>query len=519
MNLGGAFKGYAIDVLLGDFGGKGLQIISKPDQVGEVREARAACVRRILQITETRMNMETRLKPPAGSSDVAMHLNADDMYRKITIRIIPFLLVCYVISFLDRINISFAILSMKTELGFTPIVYGLAAGTYAIGYIIFEVPSNLLLERIGARKTFLRIMVLWGIASASLMFVRHPLEFYVIRFFLGCFEAGFFPGVLLYLTYWYPQDRRAGIVSWFFAGVAIAGLAGGLLSGFIMQHLQGVWGLAGWQWMFVFEGLPASILGIVAYFYLGDSPKHVSWLSESEKIRIANDLNEDGITATANSMKDRPLLSALADWRVYLLSFVYFGVACGTFVISFWLPTIIKEAGVKSMVEVSLYSAIPYGIGILGIIGISRRSDKLGERRWHYCVCSILGALAICGMTLRGLSLPGLLAFATAAVFFGYASLPVFWAASTSYLRKTATAGGIALVSSIGMVGGFVSPLVIGVLKDRTGSLNSGIYLMESIFVIGGLLILLMPKDKRSMKTPIVGRTINLRQVMSDDAK
>jgi MFS family permease len=465
------------------------------------------------------MNMETRLKLPSGSGDVAMDLNADDMYRKITIRIIPFLLVCYVISFLDRINISFAILSMKTELGFTQTVYGLAAGAYAIGYIIFEVPSNLILERIGARKTFLRIMVLWGVASASLMFVRHPLEFYVIRFILGCFEAGFFPGVLLYLTYWYPPGRRAGIVSWFFAGVAIAGLAGGLLSGFIMQNLQGVWGLAGWQWMFACEGLPASILGIVAYFYLGDSPRQVSWLSESEKKRIAEDLNEGEVTKKADLTKKQSLLSVFSDRRVYILSFVYFGVACGTFVISFWLPTIIKEAGVKSMVEVSLYSAIPYSIGIVGIIGISRISDKFMERRWHYCVCSILGAFAICGMTLKGLSLPGLLAFATAAVFFGYASLPVFWAAATSYLDKTVAAGGIALIGSIGMFGGFVSPAVIGIVKDRTGSLNSGIYLMECIFVAGGLLMLSMPKDQRVVKRPVAVRTIDLSQAMPGDAE
>jgi MFS family permease len=464
------------------------------------QEVRAASMSRILQTTETRMNMETRLTPHAGAGDEATYLNPDDTYRKVTIRIIPFLLVCYVISFLDRINISFAILSMKAELGFTETVYGFAAGAYAIGYIIFEVPSNLVLERIGARKTFLRIMFLWGLASVSLMFVRHPSEFYVIRFILGCFEAGFFPGVLLYLTYWYPQGRRAGIVSWFFAGVAIAGLAGGLMSGFIMERLHGVSGLSGWQWMFILEGLPASVLGVVAYYYLGDGPGDVSWLSDTEKTRIANDLFEDELASIADSTKGQSLLSALADWRVYVLSFIYFGVACGTFVISFWLPTIIKEAGVKSVVQVSLYSAIPYSIGIIGIIGISRHSDKRGERRWHYCVCSILGAMAICGMTLKGLNLPELLAFATAAVFFGYGSLPVFWAASTSYLRKKAAAGGIALVSSIGMLGGFVSPLVIGVLKDRTGSLSSGIYLMECMFVIGGLLILVMPKRQKKLE-------------------
>jgi MFS family permease len=444
------------------------------------------------------MNTETYVIAQAGPGNAAALSNSNDTYRKITIRIIPFLLVCYVISFLDRINISFAILSMKTELGFTETVYGLAAGIYTIGYIIFEVPSNLMLERIGARKTFLRIMFLWGLASASLMFVKHPTEFYVIRFILGCFEAGFFPGILLYLTYWYPQNRRAGIISWFFAGVAIAGLAGGLMSGFIMEHLHGAWGLSGWQWMFILEGLPASILGVIAYYYLGDGPQDVPWLNESEKACIANDLAADEAAAKAASSKGHSLLSALADWRIYVLSFIYFGVACGTFVISFWLPTIIKGAGVSNIVQISLYSAIPYGIGILGIIGISRHSDKRDERRWHYCLCSILGAAAICAMTIKGLSLPVLLAFATAAVFFGYGSLPVFWAASTSYLRKTAAAGGIALVSSIGMLGGFASPLVIGILKDRTGSLGSGIYLMECMFVIGGLLILLMPKLQRN---------------------
>jgi D-galactonate transporter len=425
--------------------------------------------------------------------------SSDDeaLFRKISWRIIPFLFVSYVVSMIDRVNIGFAQLQMKQDLAFNDAIYGFGAGIFFIGYFLFEVPSNLLLEKIGARRTFSRIMVCWGLVSAGMMFVTTPWQFYTLRFLLGAFEAGFFPGIVLYITYWYPARRRATVVSWFFAGVAIAGVIGGVLSGYLMSGMAGVSGLRGWQWMFVIEGLPASVLGVIAYFYLCDGPQHVRWLSGAEKQQLAALLDADAHDAAASAKTDS-FGTALKSAKVYLLSFVYFTLACGSFALSFWAPTLIREAGVRDLASVGLYTAIPYAIGAIGIVLISRHSDATLERRRHFVICAIGGALALACLTLPLAALTAKLAILTVAIVLIYAAIPVFWAIPSRYLGNAAAAGGIALISSIGQIGGFASPYAIGLIKSQTGRLDNGLYLMSALLLLGALVVHRVMRERRA---------------------
>ncbi len=294
------------------------------------------------------------------------------LFRKIAWRIVPFLFLCYVVSFLDRINIGFAQLQMKHDLGFSDAMYGLGAAVFYVGYVFCEVPSNMLLARFGARRTFMRIMLLWGLASTGMMFVSQPSHFYVLRFLLGVFEAGFFPGIVLYLTYWFPANRRAAAISVFFAGVAVAGVLGGLLSGWIMRDMSGVLGLHGWQWMFAIEGAPAILLGVVAWFWLCDRPEHARWLSDAERERLAADLAAD--RARTGAPAPHSLRQVLAEPRTYLFAFIYFSLTTALLMLLFWMPLMIREFGIHDVVQISLLSVVPNAIGAAGLIAIARRS-------------------------------------------------------------------------------------------------------------------------------------------------
>lgn len=411
------------------------------------------------------------------------------IYRKITLRLIPFLFICYVAAYLDRINIGFAQLQMKQDLGFSDAVYGLGAGIFFFGYMLFEVPSNLLLAKIGARKTLLRIMVIWGLISAGMMFVQTPTQLYIARFLLGVFEAGFFPGIILYLTYWYPSGMRARIIALFMSGIAIAGILGGPLSGWIMNDLAGVNGWKGWQWMFLLEGLPAVALGILVLFILDDRPCEANWLSAREKEIVKETLEQDqlglGIPHHAS------LRHALRDPKIYLLSFAYFTFIAGTYVITFWLPTIVKGFGITDPMRIGLLTAIPYIAGAIGMVVMSKHSDKTRERRWHTAVCAFVGAAGLVAATfLNGDLTWALLALAIATIGI-LATMPLFWAMPTAYLSGAAAAGGIALINSLGLIGGFVSPFVIGWIKTATGSVNYGLYFMSALLVLGGVVLLI----------------------------
>jgi MFS family permease len=403
--------------------------------------------------------------------------SADEaLYRKVSRRIVPFLFVCYVVSFLDRINIGFAQLQLKQDLGFSDATYGLGAGMFYVGYVLFEVPGNLLLAKYGARRSFVRIMLLWGVASVSMMFVASPRQFYVLRFLLGVFEAGFFPGIVLYLTWWYPVHRRASVMSIFFAGVMAAGVLGGLVSGWILRDMAGLMGLKGWQWMFVLEGIPAVALGVIGRFVLQDHPDDAKWLSPAEKARLAANLGEGVRSGRASA-------AGLRDPRVYLFAAAYFALTAATLTLNFWTPLMIRDFGVADVVRVSLYSVIPNAAGAVGLLVIARQADRRAAHARCFAWCATGGAAALVALTTHPDSLLVGLALLSAAMVLLFAALPVFWAIPAAYLPAEARAGGIAMISSIGTTSGIVGPLAIGRIRTATGSMDGALYLLGALVV------------------------------------
>lgn len=420
----------------------------------------------------------------------------DALYRKIALRVVPFLFLCYVVSFLDRINIGFAQLQMKHDLGFSDAMYGLGAAIFYIGYVVCEVPSNMLLARFGARRTFARIMLLWGVASVGTMFVQTPGQFYALRFALGVFEAGFFPGIVLYLTYWFPAAGRAAMLSIFFAGVAVAGVLGGLFSGWLMRETTGVLGLAGWRWMFAIEGAPALVLGVLSLTWLVDGPKQAAWLNTEEKARVAQALAHETRDA-AREHGSGAFAQALRTPRVYLLAFIYFSLTCASLTLNFWMPLMIRDFGITDVVSISLYTAVPNALGVVGLIAIARHSDRTGERRRHFAFCTIGGGMALVALTAHLSSFAAMLAILCCATILIFAALPIFWTMPSHCLSTAAAAPGIALVSSIGITSGIVSPWVIGQIKVRTGSMDDALYLLTALLVASGCAVLLTMREAR----------------------
>jgi len=410
----------------------------------------------------------------------------DAVYRKVSWRLVPFLLLCYVVAYLDRVNVGFAKLQMLNDLQFSETVYGLGAGIFFIGYFLFEVPSNLLLEKIGARKTLARITILWGLASMAMIFVKTPGQFYALRFLLGIFEAGFFPGVVLYLTYWFPAARRARINGLFMTSFAIAGVIGGPLAGFIMSAMDGVDGLANWQWLFVIEGIPSVLAGVAVLMYLPEKPVNAKWLSEQEQALVTRDIeNEARDPAKHSALKD-----AFANSRVWLCAAIYFCVVSGNATIAFWSPSIIKELGVQGNLQIGLVSAIPFVAGTIAMVLNGIHSDRTGERRMH---CALATLLAAVGLTLTGFFLHSavlaLVALTLASVGI-LAAFPVFWSLPSAFLAGTAAAGGIALINSIGNLAGFVAPYMIGWFKTTTGQLASGLYFVAALEACATVLVI-----------------------------
>ncbi|SAL04666.1 major facilitator transporter [Caballeronia arationis] len=417
---------------------------------------------------------------PAPTSSAPVDTTDDALFRKVSLRIIPFLFLCYVVAILDRNNIGFAQLQMKHDLSLTDAAYSLGAVFFFIGYVLFEVPSNMLLHKFGARKTFARIMFLWGSVSVLMVVVSSTTQFYTLRFLLGVFEAGFFPGIVFYLTYWFPARRRAGALSIFYAGVAIAGVLGGLVSGWIMRGMDGVYGIHGWQWMLAIEGAPAVILGIVAFFYLKDNPSVASWLSAGEKRRLSEILAFD----SKPSEHSHSFLAALSNKYVYIFSFVYFCLTSAMLLLLFWMPTMIKEFGITDIVQISLYSAIPNAIGAVGVIVIARNSDRRNERKWHFVLCGAGAAVALSLLTAHGIGFTVSMALLTAAAVCVYAAHPIFWSVPASFFRGPNAAASIALVSSIGVSSGTITPYLIGLIKTYTGSMNNAFYFIAALLVI-----------------------------------
>jgi MFS transporter, ACS family, tartrate transporter len=404
--------------------------------------------------------------------------------RKVTWRLIPFLFVLYVIAWLDRVNVGFAGLQMNADLGFSSATFGLGSGIFFLGYCLFEIPSNIILERVGARLWIARIMVTWGLISAGLMLVRTPPLFYMLRFLLGVAEAGFFPGVIYYLSLWYPTAQRARAIAAFMTAVPVTGLIGGPLSGALLG-LDGIYGLKGWQWLFLLEGLPAMVLGISVIFYLNDRPETTRWLAPAER-----DWLVETLAAERNACPLRPdIRVALTDGTVWKLGIIFLLVAAGFYGYSFWGPLIIKSLTGLSNFEVGLVLGAISVVTILGMLLNGYHSDRTGERAIHIAMPLLVSAVGLVGCAL--LRQPVLAVTALALVPLGHcASYGPFWSMPTQFLTGPAAAAGIALVTMIANVGGFAGPALIGVLKARTGTHTDAFLLLGGLAVIAALLAL-----------------------------
>ncbi|MCA8296702.1 MFS transporter [Burkholderia sp. AU30198] len=406
------------------------------------------------------------------------------LYRKLNWRLLPLLLLCYTFAYLDRVNIGFAKLHMQSALGFSDAAYGLGAGIFFLGYVLFEIPSNLLLPRIGARKTISRIMVLWGLTSAGMMFVHDETSFYVLRFLLGVFEAGFAPGMIFYLTYWYGTRRMAGVMAIVMLAGPIGGIVGSPLSTWLMTALDGAHGLAGWQWMFVVEGLPCALLGLLVFKVLADRPDDAAWLTDRERSLLASELHTPAAGHHAFGQAAR-------DPRVYLLAFAYFTMICGIYAVSFWLPSILKANGVTDTMQIGFYSMIPYIAAAGAMLVIGRRSDRRDERRLHSAVSALVAAAALAAATFSDGNLAISLVCMTIATAMTWAAYTVFWAIPSQYLTGNAAAGGIALINTIGLIGGFLSPTVIGEIRTATGSMQAGLLVIVALMVAGAVTLIM----------------------------
>jgi MFS family permease len=415
-------------------------------------------------------------------------------YRAVTMRCVPLLFTCFVLNYMDRTNIGFAQLRMGHDLGISNVQYGLGASIFFVSYSLFAVPSNLLMTRIGARRLISTCLFLWGLIAAGTMFIHTAREFYVVRFLLGVVESGFFPGVIYYFTRWYPSDRRANATGIFQSATVVAGIVSGVLSGALMTYTNGYRGLHGWQWMFLLEGLPSSIMGIIVLFHLEDEPKAAKWLSDGEKKIILNALEQD----VANLSGRHSWGEALGDWKIYLLGLIFFLAVIGTYVLAFWQPAMIRGFGVPSIMMIGIYSTIPAVAAVIAKIWIGHHSDVKRELGWHFAVPALAGALGMLLMPLfphnpvMGIAC---LTLATAGV---HGCIPVFWSVPGLYLSGAAAAGGIALISTIGNTAGVVGPAFLGFIKSYTGSFDAGMYAMSGLLMFAAVLVLLLVPRKKT---------------------
>ncbi|HEY0327948.1 MAG TPA: MFS transporter [Rhodopseudomonas sp.] len=411
-----------------------------------------------------------------------------EIYSRLLRRLIPFLLICYVVAYLDRINVGFAKLQMLSDLKFSETVYGLGAGIFFLGYVLFEIPSNLVLVRVGPRIWIGRIMVTWGIVSVLMMYVTSPAMFYGLRFLLGAAEAGFIPAILYYLTIWFPSSHRGKASALFLAGIPLSGIIGGPLSGWLMTGMNGVAGLSGWQWMFMLEGIPAVLLGVLCFFYLDNDIESAKWLSGTDKARIKSDLAREASEKRLHTSRQ-----GFASGRVWLLSCTYFFFTMGLYGLSFWLPSIIKETGVKDPLNVGLLTAIPYLGALIAMYLIGRSSDRNQERRWHLALPALVGAIGLTLSVIYAHDTVLALAALTLAAMGVLTCIPQFYVLPPAILSGPAAAMGLAVANSVGSVAGFISPYLLGWIKDLTGSTNIGVIVLAGALVIGALMVFANP--------------------------
>ncbi|MFM0616379.1 MFS transporter [Paraburkholderia nemoris] len=409
------------------------------------------------------------------------------LFRKIGWRILPFILLSYLICYVDRVNIGFAKLQFLKDLNLTEAQFGFAAALFFVTYSAFDIPSNMLLARVGVRKTLMRIMLLWGTFSALQMFVRSAPQLYALRLLFGAAEAGFIPGIMLYLTYWFPNALRGRVTSLFLLGIPISGIVGAPISGAIMQHMHDVLGLRGWQWLFLLEAIPALAIGVVAYFYLDDSPEQAGWLTVEEKRTLATALTHDQAQSPRASVGS--LRETLRDPRLYLIALVNFSANCVTNAISFWTPSILKSVGVSDLGQIGWLTGGISAVAAIGMVAACRSSDRLMERRWHYSCAGLLVASSLVALPLAQHSLAGTVALMMCAATGAYIILALYWTIPTAYLHGRGAAGGLAFVSMVGAIGSGVSPSIMGWLRVETGSFYVGLSVMSIIAVAGIVLV------------------------------
>jgi ACS family tartrate transporter-like MFS transporter len=412
--------------------------------------------------------------------------------RKVRWRLIPFLFLLYIVAYLDRVNVGFAAIDMNLDLGFSAAVYGFGSGIFFLSYTLLEVPSNLMLARFGARVWIARIMLTWGVLSSSMIFVNSEATFYVLRFLLGAAEAGFFPGVILYLTQWFPQRERARAVGLFMTATAMAGVIGAPISSALLR-LDGLWGLQGWQWLFLVEGIPAVLLVPLVLFYMTERPADAKWLTAPEREWLAGEMLREQVESSHHIVT---LRGALATPTLWIAALPYFCIVIAFYGISFWLPQLVQSMSSLGSATIVLLTAIPYISATVGLVVVGSLSDRARERRWHVAVPCLIGATGFV-LTVLAPATPAVALTTLSIAAFGiWGTLGPFWAIPTALLRGTAAAGGIALVNSIGNVGGFVGPYLMGWIRDATGGFTAGLLTLAGILVLGAVIVLRLEEPK-----------------------
>ncbi len=410
------------------------------------------------------------------------------VYRKISWRIIPFLFLCYVFAYVDRVNVGFAKLQMQQDLRISDAAYGAGAGIFFIGYFFFEIPCNIALQKIGARHWLGPIIIVWGLVSASTMFVKSELGFYAVRFLLGVVESGFFPGVILYLTFWFTRRYRAKMVALFMTAIPLSGVIGGPISGGLLDKMSSVGGLRGWQWLFLTEAIPSILAGFATLYFLPDGPKKAKWLSPEEREFVAAELEEEDAAKRVVGRAGHSLGDAFRSGRVWALCFIYFGFVMGNYGLSFFLPQMLKDTISKDPFTIGLLTAIPWGAAAIAMVVVGHHSDKTGERCWHVAIPGLIGAIAFAISAIPGISgVVGLMAItvATAGIAAAYTT---FWALPSMFVTGLAASASIAWINSVGNLGGYVSPALVGKIRDATHSMTLALLMLSAACVVSVIL-------------------------------
>lgn len=433
------------------------------------------------------MNSLATVQPQITAADD----REETIWRRAVWRILPILTVSYIFAYLDRINVGIAKLQMSSDLAFSETVYGLGAGIFFIGFFFFQIPSNMALHRFGARRLLAALLISWAVIAPLTALVATPFQFYAVRFLLGLTESGFYPGVILYLSLWFPSYRRGKMFALFAAAVPLSGLLGGPISGWIMEYFHNVQGIAGWKWLFIIQGTPSLLIGLLVFWLLPDRIDTAHWLNSEEKALIAERLREDAVQEPAGAQAS--LGAVLRNGKLWLLTFIYFCLIAGFYTVSFWLPTLVRNAGVEDVFTVGLLTAIPYAAAIVTMIVASRSADKHRERRWHLALIAVMSGVGMVISALYSDNLWVAMFGLTLGAAGGLSTLPLFWSLPTAFLGGTMAAVGIALINSFGNLAGFVAPYMMGILTDLTHSTLTGMMIISCTLFVGAAAIFLIP--------------------------